>query len=119
MRKIVVDLYIAAYKRTVVPEEQLSICRGIVKFLEACCANEIEQVDNYLDDIFNLLFPNICVLTEQSLNFSEDCPAVTTTTASVAAATQPNDILLKLRNETFNCFRVASGRSADKEVRFF
>jgi len=107
--KKLVSNFLALYKKSASLDEQYAMTKGIGSFLEACCSDETLQVEHYLDDLFNLLFPHVCVVTEQSLTLDDSSNPQN---ASVSA-TQ-----IKVRNEAFRCFNVASKRFADRQVYY-
>lgn len=92
------------YKKAKNSEEQLAISIGITKFLEVCCFDDIIQIDAYLADILDNLFPNVSNLSEQSFITDE------------SDQVSPSSIQMKLRSEAFTCFCIAASRFADKEV---
>ncbi|KAH7720815.1 protein C34G6.1 [Aphelenchoides avenae] len=104
--KKLVTMFLALYKKTTSLDEQCAVTRGITNFLQAACADEALPVEHYLDDIFNTLFPHVCTVTEQSLT-SEGSPSVS-----------PKYSAIKIRNEAYRCFQVASGRFADRQVYY-
>ncbi|KAI1730707.1 maestro heat-like repeat-containing protein family member 2A [Ditylenchus destructor] len=104
MKKLV-TMFLSLYKKTTVHEELFAMTKGMANFLEACCSDEILPVEHYLDDIFNAFFPHVCVVTEQSL-VTEDSTLTT------------NAVQIKIRNEAFRCFNVASRRFADRQVYY-
>uniref|UniRef100_A0A183CN86 MMS19 nucleotide excision repair protein n=1 Tax=Globodera pallida TaxID=36090 RepID=A0A183CN86_GLOPA len=96
------SLFRSLHKKAGSPEEQLAIVRGIANFLQTCCPDETLPIDHYLNDLFELLFPHVCVVTEQRVSIEDD-------------HLSPNMLQIKIRNEVFRSFQVSSCRSADKE----
>ncbi|MFH4977538.1 hypothetical protein AB6A40_004247 [Gnathostoma spinigerum] len=94
IRKIV-PAFIAVYKKA--GNDQLIVTFGICRFLEASCRDESCPLDSYLEEILNILFPNVCLSSAESL-----CSPVS----------------IKNQNETFRCFHVAATRFADKIVYY-
>uniref|UniRef100_A0A914H3L8 Non-specific serine/threonine protein kinase n=1 Tax=Globodera rostochiensis TaxID=31243 RepID=A0A914H3L8_GLORO len=99
------SLFRSLHKKAGSPEEQLAIVRGIANFLQTCCPDETLPIDHYLNDLFELLFPHVCVVTEQRVSIEDD-------------HLSPNMLQIKIRNEVFRSFQVSSCRSADKEIYF-
>lgn len=64
--KKLVTMYLNLYKKSTVLEELYALTKGIGNFLAACCSDETLAVEHYLDDLFNVFFPHVCVVTEQS-----------------------------------------------------
>ncbi|KAL3109999.1 hypothetical protein niasHT_017372 [Heterodera trifolii] len=99
------SLFRSLHRKAGSPEEQLAIVKGVANFLQACCPDDAIPIDHYLNDLFELLFPHVCAVTEQRVSIDEDqlCS---------------NLLQIKLRNEVFRSFQVSSCRSADKEIYF-
>ncbi|CAD5208908.1 unnamed protein product [Bursaphelenchus xylophilus] len=104
--KKIITSFLSLYKKALSPNEQYHITKGIGYFLESCCMDNVVPLDYYLDDIFNSLFPNVCVVTEQCFSADETQDKVL------------NSAAIKVRNEAFRCFHVASSRFADKQVYY-
>ncbi|CAD5206176.1 unnamed protein product [Bursaphelenchus okinawaensis] len=104
--KKIVTSFLNIYKKATSPKEQYHITKGIGYFLESCCLDAVVPLEYYLDDVFNSLFPNVCVVTEQCFTADESQDHVL------------NSDAIKVRNEAFRCFHVASSRFADKQVYY-
>ena len=73
------SLFRSLHKKAYTPEEQLAIAtvkicnykcnikfQGIANFLQASCPEDTIPIEHYINDIFEMLFPHVCLLTEQS-----------------------------------------------------
>uniref|UniRef100_A0A914LD95 Uncharacterized protein n=1 Tax=Meloidogyne incognita TaxID=6306 RepID=A0A914LD95_MELIC len=95
-------IFRSLHKKALNPEEQLAITMGISNFLQASCIEESIPIEHYINDLFEMLFPHVCLPADQIV----DDPSL------------PNLLQIKLRNEVFRCFQVSSCRTADKEIYF-
>lgn len=96
------SIFRSLHKKALNPEEQLAITMGISNFLQSSCIEESIPIEHYINDLFEMLFPHVCLPADQ---IADD-------------ASLPNLLQIKLRNEVFRCFQVSSCRTADKGIYF-
>ena len=100
--KIYVDYFITDYRNSKnTLEEQLIISKGISKFLEVAYSDETIPIENYIDDLLDLLFPSVSSICSMA---TDEGPSSPTAINHV----HPSDLQLKLKNEALNCYCIAS-----------
>ncbi|KAF7637225.1 hypothetical protein Mgra_00003401 [Meloidogyne graminicola] len=71
------SLFRSLHKKALNPEEQLAIIMGISNFLQSSSIEESIPIEHYINDLFEMIFPHVCLPADQNDQMKENRSLIT------------------------------------------